>query len=278
MSYCSYKPYAALKADVNDRLLREFRRKRAMTIIDGGRPRYQLLAARLREEIEMGRYPVGSLMPTEREISSQYNVSRSTVREAIRRLQAAGLVSRRAGVGTRIESSAPVATYSQLGSSIQELVESGKEIRMNVTKSEDVIADDTLADILRCKPGQQFLRLEGVVWPTRPRSSKHPFYWVEIYVPPAYAGIRNRVARHDGLIASLIEQSYGEPIVEIKQEVTATLTGTKIGRVLSVPKGTPALRFQRWYYGNNSSLMQITISVRPAGRFSYCSQIRRSAL
>jgi GntR family transcriptional regulator len=247
-----------------------------MTIIEGGRPRYQLLAARLREDIERGRYPVGSLMPTEIEICTQYSVSRSTVREAIRRLQAAGLVSRRAGVGTRIESSAPIATYSQRGSSIQELVENAKEIRMSVTKSEDVVADEPRAEVLRCKAGQQFLRLEGVVSPARPRVSKHPFYWVEIYVPPAYDGIRHHIAQHDGLIASLIEQYYGEPIVEIKQEVTATLTGAKIGKALSVSKTTPALRFQRWYYGKNSSLMQITISVRPAGRFTYCSQIRRS--
>jgi DNA-binding GntR family transcriptional regulator len=248
-----------------------------MTIIEGGRPRYQMLAARLREDIEKGRYPVGSLMPTEIELVAQYNVSRSTVREAIRRLQAAGLVSRRAGVGTRIESSAPLATYSQRGSSIQELVENGKEIRMSVARSEDIVADDALAEILRCRPGQQFLRLDGVVRPARPRVSKHPFYWVEIYVPPAYAGIRDHVAQHDGLIASLIEQYYEEPIIEIKQEVTATLTGAKIGKALSVPKNTPALRFQRWYYGNSSALMQITISVRPAGRFTYCSQIRRAA-
>jgi hypothetical protein len=32
--------------------------------------------------------------------------------------------------------------------------------------------------------------------------------------------------------------------------------------MLSVPKSTPALRFQRWYFGNNSGLMQITISAR----------------
>jgi hypothetical protein len=39
--------------------------------------------------------------------------------------------------------------------------------------------------------------------------------------------------------------------------------------MLSVPKSKPALRFQRWYFGNNSALIQITISVRPAGRFTY---------
>jgi DNA-binding GntR family transcriptional regulator len=72
----------------------------------------------------------------------------------MRRLQAAGLVSRRAGIGTRIESSAPVATYSQRGSSIQELVENGQEIPTSVTNSEDVIADDALAEVLRCKLGE----------------------------------------------------------------------------------------------------------------------------
>lgn len=247
-----------------------------MAFIDDSRPRYQLLATRLREDIEAGRYPVGTLLPTEMEISAQYNVSRSTVREAIRRLQVAGLVSRRAGVGTRIESTAPVATYSQLGSSIEELVENAKEIRMSVATSEDVIADAELAEMLRCKPQQRFLRLEGVVRPARPRSSKLPFYWVQIYVAAAFAGIRDLVPQHNGLVASLIEQHYKEPITEIRQEVTATITEAPIAKILSVTKGTPALRFQRWYYGRNSSLMQITVSVRPAGRFTYCTRLRRA--
>jgi hypothetical protein len=68
------------------------------------------------------------------------------------------------------------------------------------------------------------------------------------------------VAQHDGLIALLIERN---------SEVSATLTGGKIGKMLSVPKSKPALPFQRWYFGNNSALIQITISVRPAGRFTY---------
>jgi len=247
-----------------------------MTLIEGSRPRYQLLATRLREEIQTGRYAVGSLMPTEMEISAQYNVSRSTVREAIRRLQVAGLVSRRPGVGTRIESAAPVATYSQFGSSIEELVENAKEIRLSLMSSEDVVADEDLAGKLRCRPNQRFLRLEGVVRSVGQRSSKPPYYWVEIYVAAAFAGIRDLVSVHNGLVASLIEQHYQEPITEIRQEVTAAKTTAPIAKILSVATNAPALRFQRWYYGRDSSLMQITISVRPADRFTYCTRLRRA--
>jgi len=247
-----------------------------MTYADGARPRYQFLATRLREDIEAGRYQVGTLMPTEMEISAQYNVSRSTVREAIRRLQIAGLVSRRPGVGTRIESAASVTTYSQLGSSIEELFTNAQKIRMSVSKTVDVIADEDLAEILRCKPRQRFLLIEGVVRAAKPRSSKLPFYWAQIYVAAAYAGIRDLVPQHTGMIASLIERHYNEPIIEIRQEVTAVMTDARIAKILSVTKGTPALRFQRWYCGRNASPIQITISVRPTNRFTYCTRIRRT--
>jgi GntR family transcriptional regulator len=247
--------------------------------IEGSRPIYQQLAARLREEIENGRYPVGTLMPPETEISSSFNVSRATVREAIRRLQIAGLVSRKAGVGTRIESKSALTTYSQLGSSIDELAENARSIRFNVIKTEDVIADEKLADLLRCKPNQQFLRLEGLVHAaSSARSAGKPFYWVEIYVAPAYSGIRDLVTSRTGLVASLIEEHYGEPIAEIKQEITATKMPSRIAKILGSSSGTPALRFQRWYYGRHAALMQVTLSVRPADRFTYRTTLKRAGV
>jgi GntR family transcriptional regulator len=250
-----------------------------MIAFEGSRPIYQQLAVRLREEIENGRYPVGTLMPPETEISALFNVSRATVREAIRRLQIAGLVSRKAGVGTRIVSKSPVATYSQLGSSIEELVENARSIRMIVNKTEDIVADEALTAVLECRLRQKFLRLEGVVHAvSSARSTAKPFYWVEIYVAEAYAGIRNLVTRHSGLVASLIEQHYDEPITEIRQKITATTVSKPIAKILSVSPNTPALHFQRWYYGRNESLMQVTQSVRPADRFAYCTSLKRAGL
>lgn len=247
-----------------------------MFTIEGSRPRYQILAAHLREEIENGLYPVGSLMPPEVDISARFNVSRSTVREAIRRLQVAGLVSRRPGVGTRIESNSPIAIYSQLGSSIEELVENANEIRLDVLKMEDVVSDAKLAERLGCGAQLRFLRLEGTVLPATPRNGKQPFYWVEIYVAEQYMGIRDHIARHRGLVASLIEKQYQEPILEIRQQVTATKTGRRLANILRVAPDAPALRFQRWYYTRDNRLAQVTISVRPAERFTYCTSLKRS--
>lgn len=56
-----------------------------------------LLAERIRAAILDGRLSEGTVMPTERELAEQTGLGRSTVREALRLLQAAGLVTSRPG-------------------------------------------------------------------------------------------------------------------------------------------------------------------------------------
>ena len=63
-------------------------------------PRYQQIADELIGRIASGKYPVGGLLPTEMELCEHYGISRSTVREALRRVRDAGLISRRRRTGT----------------------------------------------------------------------------------------------------------------------------------------------------------------------------------
>ena len=57
-------------------------------------------AARLiRDWIEAGTYPVGSLLPSQRDLSEQLGISRTSLREALSTLQGLGLVVARPGKG-----------------------------------------------------------------------------------------------------------------------------------------------------------------------------------
>jgi GntR family transcriptional repressor for pyruvate dehydrogenase complex len=60
----------------------------------------QLVVEQLTEHIRIGELQPGDKLPTETEIMVEQGVSRSVVREAISRLQAAGLVETRHGIGT----------------------------------------------------------------------------------------------------------------------------------------------------------------------------------
>ena len=60
------------------------------------------IAASLREAIVGGSLRAGDALPSERELATQYEVNRSSVREALRRLEAWGLVEIRQGGATRV--------------------------------------------------------------------------------------------------------------------------------------------------------------------------------
>ncbi|WP_322999550.1 FadR/GntR family transcriptional regulator [Castellaniella sp.] len=60
----------------------------------------QTVVAALSERIRNGEFHVGEKLPTESELMESFGVSRTVIREAISRLQAAGLVETRHGIGT----------------------------------------------------------------------------------------------------------------------------------------------------------------------------------
>jgi GntR family transcriptional regulator len=63
-------------------------------------PMYQQIADDLRRRIEEGIIVPGQQLPTELELREQYDASRNTVRDAIKRLSSSGLVESRPGSGT----------------------------------------------------------------------------------------------------------------------------------------------------------------------------------
>ena len=63
-------------------------------------PMYQQIAEDLQKQIGSGLLARGSQLPTELELREQYNASRNTIRDAIKRLTSQGLVETRPGQGT----------------------------------------------------------------------------------------------------------------------------------------------------------------------------------
>ncbi len=77
-------------------------------------PRYYQLAAFLKEAISKSIFAEGSLLPSERCLMSQYNLSRSTVRQALGTLEEEGFLLREQGKGTVVIASEKKLTNHQM--------------------------------------------------------------------------------------------------------------------------------------------------------------------
>ncbi|WNC90299.1 FadR/GntR family transcriptional regulator [Paraburkholderia sp. FT54] len=68
--------------------------------------------ATIRERIEAGAYPVGSLLPAQRQLSEELAISRASLREALSTLEALGLLVIRPGKGVYVESAQASAAHA----------------------------------------------------------------------------------------------------------------------------------------------------------------------
>jgi DNA-binding GntR family transcriptional regulator len=237
----------------------------------GSQPQYILVAQALMDDIEKGRYAVGDLLPPELELCTQFGVSRHTMREAIRKLQERGLITRQRGVGTRIKAAKPQGRYVQSAAAIADLRQYVEDTRLVTTKSDTVIADEALAERIKCHVGQRWVVVHGSRYAG---NEKLPFALTEIYVNPAYAGIQKLIGTLKLGVHELIERQFGVRIVEVRQEIRAAIVSGSDAKQLSVAPGTAGLLITRQYLGENEQTVEVAVNLHPADRFSYVTSLR----
>ena len=237
--------------------------------------RYAQVARDLSAGIADGRFPLGSLLPTELQLCERYEASRHTVRAAIRELQELGLVSRRKKVGTRVEAASPSSGYRQSLASLEDLVQFEVAHRRVVREIEDVVADRALAKKLGCAPGSRWLRISSLRM--KDDTGAAPIGWTDVYVDAAYADLRDLVRQSpEVLISTLIKSRYGRRVAEIRQDVQAVLVPAKLAKELEVAASTPALRIVRHYIDPAGEAFEISVTIHPADRFTFSIRLRRN--
>ena len=81
---------------------------------------YRQIAALISDRIDEGSFPVGSLLPAERDLAEQLGVSRTSVREALIALEVSGKVSIRVGHGVQILQATPRSDHVGASADVSE--------------------------------------------------------------------------------------------------------------------------------------------------------------
>ncbi len=80
---------------------------------------YLEVADKIKEDIFSGKYPVGTMLPTENELEEMFQVSKITVRKAIELLATDEYVEKKSGRGTTVVSNRPYNRLSKAASFTQ---------------------------------------------------------------------------------------------------------------------------------------------------------------
>jgi GntR family transcriptional regulator len=105
----------------------------------------------------------GDRLPSEAELSATFNISRPSLREALKLLEQEGLISTRHGLGRFLSAAAalqverPITAYESITSMLREL---GFKPETRVISIGEEPADKDVARSLRCRAGAPVLRLE----------------------------------------------------------------------------------------------------------------------
>src|ERR1700730_14946545 len=245
---------------------------RASISVKSDEPLYLQLVRALKDEIVSGVHAVGSQLPTEEELCERFSVSRYTVREALRRLREDNLVTSRQGAGTVVVPPRPSESFVHEVMSINDLVAFATGVRFAIDTIEVIEIDDKLASRTGITSGEKWLSVRGF---RHTEGSELPVCWTEVYINREFAAVGRLLQRHTGPIFHLIEDLFGQSIVEVHQEIAAALISPALAGWLKVKAGTTSLDGQRTYKLATGKVSQVAINTHPASRFRHSMTRRR---
>ena len=223
--------------------------------------RYHEIAAVLRERIASGVIAPGGMLPSESEMSTEFDVSRVTIRRALEVLREEGSVNARQGLGWFATGAAVSQSLGVLGTIEEQMVANGMVSERHVVEYAFEKATKTVAKTL---DADQVLRVKRVN-----TADGEPFAVVTVWCP---AEMGKRLSRHD------VERSPFYELLDIQlktatQTIGADAATADEAKLLEIPVGSPVLRCERVTRDADGRAVLLSHHVFPAHKTNFVVEL-----
>jgi GntR family transcriptional regulator len=232
------------------------------------KPLYVTLAENISADIENGVYPVGTFLPNEALLGAQYKVSRATVREAVRILQELGMVSRKQGMGTTVESTKLPGKYVLEMDAIPDLWQYVEHSDLRVGNVKLISREDALTALPAST--EKWYLIEAL----RSVENEEPLAWKHVYIDAQYSAVVDKIGSEKIPIYSLIEKHYGIKVERIRQSIGSSTMPAPAAKALGYEPGAVGLEILRSYYDDKQRLFEVTLTIYPSNRFKYNNELK----
>lgn len=230
-------------------------------------PVYMIVARKLIGEIATGKYPVGDLLPTERELCESHQISRHTARESLRQLEQQGLINRRQGSGSKVVSTSPPVRYQQSIQNIDDLLEQGNQSRLEILSTRRL---DEVAGF----EGMSCVQISAI------RFARHdirPLALVDVQLLVQSGAQQALLLDKDHAARGIVDALQADRIGRIEQSLRAVNLTHEQAKTLDLEAGAAALSTARHYFNTagDGQLMVVANSLYRGDSYAYLSTLRR---
>ncbi len=237
-----------------------------------GQSAYHQLYLLLRQQLKDGAYAYPTPLPSELSLCQTHDVSRVTVRRALKMLEDDGLILRRHGIGTFAASAdnAPASPAPPLVGVVENLITLGLETTTNLVAIDNKAElPRNISDALKVVPGTKGVRLERVRY-----FKDEPFSHSVLYLPPTFAKKITANKLENQPIIRLLE-SFGAVPADAEQAISAGVADKYLAAHLSMPVGAPLIRLRRIVHDMNGEVLVYQFSNYNPDKYEYHMTLSR---
>ena len=233
-------------------------------------PLYYQLAERIREQIQTGQLERGAQLPSERELSEKFKISRMTVRQATGYLVQQGVLVVKKGIGTFVADAKLARDTLHLLSFSEEMMHQG-----GPTTSQ-VLEQRIITPPLRAANGLNLGLEETVVKIVRLRFSQAtPLLLETIYVPTKLCPNLEHKDLVTTSLYTLLEQDYGLLLSRAQQTLEATTANAYESSLFGVEPGTAMILVEGVTYADDEQPVEYFKAVYRGDRFKFKLESQR---
>lgn len=224
---------------------------------------YQIVYQELKSKIKDGFYPVGTLLPTESELESMFQVSRTTIRKAVNMLTLEHYLEVKQGYGTTILNPSTSQKLNCITSISETLAAKGYHVSTKGISLERIPASEKIARIFHLKTGQPVYHLQRVQY-----TDGSPIALISNYLKLSeFPDLEKHLPLEKGLY-HLLETEYYTVFKEADEKISAICANFTESQILQVPLNSPLLCSKRITYSENGAF-EYVISKLIADKYEY---------
>lgn len=224
-------------------------------------PLYQQLASVLRGAIQQGDLAIGDELPKEAEIAGKYSVSLITVRQALRDLEAAGLIRKRSAKPAVVTGVGPDSNLNWSFQNFTDMAMFTKDARLEVLdyeRSDNAI----LRERFGLPSGEKGYRLRSILHGPGGRRTR-----VTTYFPPDIGSSLKKSDFKDTLIFRTVQNRLGIEVSVANVVIRADIADAEMAADLNISVGSAALVVEMLFETDDQKKIEYTVAEHPNEQF-----------